>query len=179
MSMMRLRRSRLRRWIKKIPRQRHLRGTWLHRILGERLFTPGLWRPSGNKVAAGIGTGLFWAMMPIPLQMVPAGITAYLLRFNVPAAISLVWVTNPFTWPVILYWQYRLGSWLLGQKPPPETDASLFSSLGSVPLPLLLGCLVCGIVIAPLSYISAAVLWRTFARRWWRSHEDARRVVRA
>lgn len=174
MSIMRLRRSRLRTWIKKVPRQRHVRGTWLHRMLGDCLFAPGLWRPSGNKVAAGVATGLFWAMMPIPFQMVPAGATAYFLRFNVPAAITLVWVTNPVTWPVILYWQYRLGAWLLGQKGPPDAQASLLSSLSGVPLPLLLGCLVCGAIIAPVSYIAAAVLWRAVAQKWWHGHQDTR-----
>lgn len=112
-------------------------------------------------------------MMPIPLQMLPAGITAYLLRFNVPAAVSVVWVTNPITWPFILYWQYRLGAWMLGQKGPTEAETSLLATLSSVPLPLLLGCLVCGLVIAPLSYIAVALLWRLFAARWWRSHAQS------
>ena len=179
MSIMRLRRSRLRPWIKKVPRQRHVRGTWLHRLLGDRLFTRGLWRPSGNKIAAGVAAGLFWAMMPIPFQMLPAGITAYLLRFNVPAAITCVWITNPVTWPFILYWQYRLGASMLGQNAPTTAEASLFASLSSVPAPLLLGCLVCGIIIAPLGYIAAVVLWRSLAGRWWRSHEDARRPAQA
>jgi uncharacterized protein (DUF2062 family) len=143
-------------------------------MLGDRLFAPGLWRPSGNKVAAGVATGLFWAMMPIPFQMVPAGATAYFLRFNVPAAITLVWVTNPVTWPVILYWQYRLGAWLLRQKGPSDAQASLLSSMSGVPLPLLLGCLVCGAIIAPVSYIAAAVLWRVVARKWWHGHQDTR-----
>ena len=178
MSIMRLRRSRLRRWIKKVPRQRHVRGTWLHRLMGDRIFAPGLWRPGGNKVAAGVATGLFWAMMPIPFQMVPAGITAYFLRFNVPAAITLVWVTNPVTWPVILYWQYRLGARLLGQQPPSGAEESLLASLSAFPLPLLLGCLVCGLVVAPVSYLSSAVLWRAVARRWWHGHQDIRAAVR-
>jgi hypothetical protein len=170
MSIMRLRRSRLRPWIKKVPRQRHVRGTWLHRLLGDRLFAPGLWRPSGNRVAAGVATGLFWAMMPIPFQMVPAGITAYLLRFNVPAAITCVWITNPITWPFILYWQYRFGAWILGQEGPSHPEASILASLTAVPVPLLLGCLVCGLTIAPLSYLFVVFVWRLFAERWWRGH---------
>lgn len=174
MSIMRLRRSRLRPWIQKVPRQRHLRGSWLHRLVGDNLFAPGLWRPSGNRVAAGVATGLFWAMMPIPFQMVPSGITAFLARFNVPAAVCVVWVTNPVTWPVILYWQYKLGAWLLGQKGPSESEVSLLATLGSVPLPLMLGCLVCGVVIAPVSYLTTALLWKLFAQRWWRGHAQQR-----
>lgn len=167
---MRLRRSRLRPWIKKVPRQRHLRGSWLHRVVGDGLFAPGLWRPSGNRVAAGVATGFFWAMMPIPLQMVPSGITAFLLRFNVPAAICVVWVTNPVTWPIILYWQYRLGAWLLGQHGPSQKEVSLLASLTNVPFPLLLGCLITGVIIAPVSYVVTVLLWRFVARSWWRRH---------
>jgi len=155
--------------MRKVPRQRHLRGTWLHRLLGDGLFARGLWRPSGNRVAAGVATGLFWAMMPIPFQMLPAGITAFFLRFNVPAAISLVWVTNPLTWPLILYWQYRLGAWLLGQGSTSEDKVSLLGSLANIPLPLLLGCLVSGVVIAPISYVIVAAGWRLFVERWWNS----------
>jgi len=172
MSIMRLRRSRLRRWIKKVPRQRHVRGTWLHRLLGDKLFAPGLWFPSGNRVAAGVATGLFWAMMPIPFQMVPSGLTAYFSRFNVPAAISVVWITNPLTWPLILYWQYRLGAWVLGEKAQPlDSVDAVVSMLSQVPLPLLLGCLICGIIIAPVSYAMVVFAWRVFARRWWHSHQ--------
>jgi uncharacterized protein (DUF2062 family) len=179
MSIMRLRRSRLRSWIKKVPRQRHVRGTWLHRLLGDRLFASGLWRPSGNKVAAGVATGLFWAMMPIPFQMLPAGITAYLLRFNIPAAITSVWITNPVTWPLILYWQYRLGAWLLGQQAPSDEEASLLASISGVPIPLLLGCVITGVALGTISYIGVAAFWRWLATRWWRSHEDPRRAAQA
>ncbi len=171
MSIMRLRRSRVRAWLKRVPRRRHIRGSWLHRLLGDRLFSPDLWRPSRDKVAAGVATGFFWAMMPIPFQMLPSGITAYLLRFNVPAAISVVWITNPVTWPVILYWQYRLGAWLLGDKPPDvESVETMIKMLAHVPFPLLLGCLVTGAIIAPSSYAVVMFLWNTLARRWWRSH---------
>lgn len=172
MSIMRLRRSRLRGWIKRVPRQRHVRGTWLHRMLGDRLFSPDLWRPSRTSVARGAATGIFWAMMPIPFQMLPAGITAYLAKFNVPAAISVVWVTNPVTWPVILYWQYRLGAWLMREETPQLTGkGSLLDIATDVPLPLLLGCLVTGVVMAALFYFGINFFWNVIARRWWRSHE--------
>lgn len=169
---MRLRRSRLRGWIKKVPRQRHVRGTWLHRLLGDRLFSPELWRPTRSSVSRGAATGIFWAMMPIPFQMLPSGITAFLCRFNVPAAISVVWITNPITWPVILYWQYRLGAWLMGEETPGLTEkGSILDIATDVPLPLLLGCVVTGVVFAIIFYFGINMLWRLIAERWWRSHE--------
>ena len=171
MSIMRLRRSRIRPWLKKVPRQRHVRGTWLHRLLGDRLFSPELWRPTREGVARGAAAGLFWAMMPIPFQMLPSGITAYLFRFNVPAAISVVWVTNPITWPLILYWQYRFGAWLLREDSPEELDAgSLLDFAAGVPGPLLLGCAVTGLVCGGLAYTVINALWGAVAERWWKSH---------
>ena len=175
MSLMRLRRSRIRPWLKKVPRQRHVRGTWLHRLLGDRLFSPELWRPSRDGVARGAATGLFWACMPIPFQMLPSGITAYLFRFNVPTAISVVWVKNPVTWPIILYWQYRLGAWLLREDSPTDLPAvSLLDFAAGVPGPLLLGCAVTGLVAGALAYSLINVLWGAVAERWWRSHDRPR-----
>ncbi|MEX1045193.1 MAG: DUF2062 domain-containing protein [Chthoniobacterales bacterium] len=171
MSLMRLRRSRIRSWLKKVPRQRHMRGTWLHRLLGDRLFSPDLWRPSRGTVSLGAAAGLFWAMMPIPFQMLPSGITAYLLRINVPAAITVVWITNPFTWPLILYWQYRLGLLLLGEGVSDEmTQESLVSMAAGVPGPLLLGCAVTGLILGAAAYVVVNALWGAVAQRWWRSH---------
>ncbi len=175
MSLMRLRRSRLRPWLKKFPRQRHVRGTWLHRVLGDRLFSPDLWKPNRHSVSLGAANGLFWAMMPIPFQMLPSAISAYLLRFNVPAAITVVWITNPVTWPLILYWQYRLGAWLMQQPAPANlTGESLLEMAAGVPRPLLLGCAVSGLLLASLAYLLVHALWGAVAERWWRSHGSTR-----
>lgn len=176
MSLMRLRRSRVRPWLKKVPRQRHVRGGWLHRMLGDRLFSPELWRPTRRGVAGGVATGLFWACMPMPFQMLPSGIAAYLLRCNVPAAISVVWITNPVTWPFILYWQYLLGLRLLGQTPPAGAGGqSLLDLAAGVPGPLMLGCAVTGLLAAAASFSLINLLWGAVARRWWHGHARPRR----
>ena len=110
--------------------------------------------------------------MPIPFQMLPSGITAFLFRFNIPAAISVVWITNPVTWPVILYWQYRLGAWLLREDAPSGAAAgSLLNIAAGVPGPLLLGCAVTGLLAGALAYSLINALWGAVAERWWRSHE--------
>jgi uncharacterized protein (DUF2062 family) len=109
--------------------------------------------------------------------MVPAGITAYLLRFNVPAAISLVWVTNPITWPVILYWQYRLGLWLMGKPAPSEIRVDqLSSTLSAAPVPLLVGCVVTGVIAFILTILLVNLLWSFVIERWWESHSAHRQV---
>jgi uncharacterized protein (DUF2062 family) len=113
-------------------------------------------------------------MMPIPFQMLPSGITAYLFRFNVPAAITVVWITNPVTWPLILYWQYRFGAWLLGQEGPEGGAGTLLDLAAGVPGPLLLGCAVTGLIAGAGAYSVINALWVAVARRWWQSHERPR-----
>jgi uncharacterized protein (DUF2062 family) len=109
--------------------------------------------------------------MPIPFQMLPSGITAYLLRFNVPAAISVVWITNPVTWPLILYWQYRLGLWLLRQPAPAGVSMDqLLDIAAGVPGPLLLGCAVTGLIAGAAAFSVINMLWGVVAERWWHRH---------
>lgn len=152
---MHLRRSRFWSWIRRIPRKRHVKGTALHRWLGDHIFLPDFWKLERNSVSAGVGLGLFWAMMPIPFQMVPAGVSAFFLRVNIPAAITSVWITNPVTWPFILYWQYKLGAAVLG--------------LGSVGAAgkawsLLLGCAMTGVVAGAVGWTAGQLLWSSLCR---------------
>ena len=90
-----------------------MRGTWLHRKLGDRLFAREMWQPERGRFAFGCAIGVFFAMMPVPFQMVAAALFAFLVRVNIPAAIACTWVSNPLTTPLILFSQYSLGSFLL------------------------------------------------------------------
>lgn len=102
-------------------------------------------------MAAGVGMGLFWAMMPIPFQMIPAGISAFFMRVNIPATITSVWVTNPISWPFILFWQYQLGSSLLGL----DGEGGIKGGTGA----LLLGCLVTGVLLGAGGWLVARLCW--------------------
>ncbi|MGB5866496.1 MAG: DUF2062 domain-containing protein, partial [Arcobacteraceae bacterium] len=57
--------------------------------------------------------GLFVALLPIPLQMLVVIVMMKFVRFNVPLAILLCWVTNPITMPFIYYVEYLIGSFVL------------------------------------------------------------------
>lgn len=155
---MHLRKSRFWSWIRKIPRRRHLRGTVLHRWLGDHIFLPCLWKPERASVASGVGVGLFCAMLPIPFQMVPAGLAAFFCRVNIPAAVTSVWVTNPLTWPVILFWQYKLGAAMIGGGAGVEGG-------GEGLLALVLGCLVTGVFAGVAGWLSCQLLWSLLPSR--------------
>lgn len=142
--------------MRRVPRKRHIRGTVIHRWLGDHIFLPALWRFERKSVAAGVGLGLFWAMMPIPFQMVPAGISAFFARVNMPAAMASVWVTNPITWPLILYWQYRLGVAILGVGGGAGVQGP-GAGMGTVSL--LLGCLITGVAAGAAGCAGGYFLW--------------------
>ncbi len=161
----------MRSWLKRIPRQRHIRGTWLHRRLGDRVFDPELWRPNRHSVALAMAWGALWAMVPIPFQSIPAAICSYMTRANIPASVAAVWITNPFTTPFFVYLQYKLGAWVMGVATiaPPGED-SLWAEVKAMPLPFAVGCLITMVLIPPLVYAGVSLLWTKVALVWWRKH---------
>ena len=71
-----------------------MRGTWLHRKLGDRLFAREMWQPERGRFAVGCVIGVFFAMMPVPVQMLAAALLAFLVRVNIPAAVACTWVNS-------------------------------------------------------------------------------------
>ncbi|MFS9598796.1 DUF2062 domain-containing protein, partial [Klebsiella variicola] len=70
-----------------------------------------------HSVARAMAVGLFAAFIPIPLQMLLAAILAIVVRGNMPIAVSLVWLTNPITMPVVFICSYMSGAGLLNVPP--------------------------------------------------------------
>ena len=87
------------------------------RFLGDLLHDPRLWHFNRRSTVRGLAAGAFFAFVPIPWQMVLAAATAAWLRFNLPVAVAMVWITNPLTLPPIVFVNYRFGTWLLGWPP--------------------------------------------------------------
>ena len=143
-----------------IKNHRHLR------LFGDLLHDPNLWHLNRRSVAGAFAVGLFWAMIPVPLQMVAAAATAILCRVNLPLSIALVWITNPLTMPPLFYGCYRFGNWLLG-RPPSDLQISLSwewftQSIGEIWQPLYLGSLVIAIIAALAGYCAMRAFWRWY-----------------
>ena len=147
------------------PRLRH-RGWW--RKLSAPLFHRSLWKPCRDSVASGMAAGLFFAMMPMPFQMIPAALIAMRFRGNVPIAMGACWISNPITQVPVWLFQFRLGEWLRQflAIPMPEflvrvdlelPGAGNFNAAGFV-----LGFLTCGVVLAlaafPLTHLFSAMM---------------------
>lgn len=153
------RRGRAGPWLSKLPRLKHMRGTWLHRTFGERLFGKEIWQPQRERFAAGAAVGMFFAMMPLPFQMLASGLIAVLTRVSLPAAVVCTWISNPLTIPLFLYLQFKVGSFLLGKVGVEPPHGGILELLSSAPLPLLVGALACGVVFAIAAYPISLVLW--------------------
>lgn len=155
-----------------LPGRGQLRGRWFLRPFEAVLHDPALWSTHRRNVLRAMAAGLFIAFIPFPIHTALAGITAVCLRMNVAVAILVSWIANPLTMGPMYYGAYNVGLWLLRQSPleeqPEFTLAGLADGLELVWQPLLLGCLVCGVGIATLGYLTLNWLWIRQTRRRFR-----------
>jgi hypothetical protein len=147
-------------------RRRHVAGTLLHRLLGERLFAAQLWIPNAESAALGMALGTFVGFLPLPgLQAFFAILFCYLFRANIAAAVLGTLLTNPFTTVPIMAGQYKLGLWLLPAMKYVETDESRSAGryLAAYGKPFLLGSLVSAVVLGLLAYPVTLGVWKISA----------------
>lgn len=161
-----------------MPDPARLRGHKSLRPLGRLLERPNLWHLNRHSVARAMGIGLFTACLPIPMQMLVAAVLAVTARANLPISVSLVWLTNPLTMPVVFYCTYKLGAWLL--RTPTRTlpdGLSLewfWSQVGTLWQPLLLGSVVTGMLLGGVAYGATHGYWRWWVRRQWQRRQRIR-----
>ncbi|MEW7978498.1 MAG: DUF2062 domain-containing protein [Candidatus Sedimenticola endophacoides] len=134
------------------------------RVFGRLLHDPSLWHMNRRSVAGAFAVGLFWACIPMPMQMLAAAATAIPARVNLPISVALVWITNPLTMPPIFYFNYLVGTWVMGREPRMhgfEMSSEWFAeSMGQIWQPLYLGSLVCACVAALVGFVGMRALWR-------------------
>ncbi len=155
-----------------LKQHRHLRH------LGALLHDENLWHLNRRSVAGAVAAGLFWAMIPIPAQMVAAALSAIVFRINLPISVALVWLTNPLTMPPVFYFNYLLGTWLLGTP----QDVGEFhlsiewitSELDAIWKPLYFGSLVLGTLLAGIGYGAMRLFWRWHVLKRFRTRAERR-----
>ena len=107
-----------------------------------------------------MAVGAFFAMMPpLPFQMLGAALIAYITRVNVPAALAATWISNPFTFPICVYVQYRLGCFLLKREPAQLDMDNIVASLASAPMPYLFGILPSAFLLSIIVYPVTLLIW--------------------
>ncbi len=116
-----------------------------------------------KNVANAMFVGLFFSMMPMPFQMVAVIFCMTLIKFNVPLALMLVWISNPLSMPFIMYGQYLLGNWVLDLEAIETIRLTIEwfeNNLVKVFYPLFVGALISGIALGIIGKISVNYLWR-------------------
>ncbi len=145
-----------------------LKGSWIHKILGERLFSPDLWWFSRKTVAGGAALGVFIAMTPtMPFHMMETVIMGLILRVNIPVALAASWIVNPVMYPFVCLAEYKVGVWLVGIADPGEYTGytRMFRHFFRVARPLFAGTLILGIPPAAVSYLMVYFGW-DFVRKF-------------
>ncbi len=120
--------------------------------------------------------GIFIALIPIPMQMLVVVIMMRFVKFNLPLAVTLCWVTNPFTMPFIFYVEYIVGSFVLNiDTLAVQISTQWFSNqFADIFLPLYLGAFVTATVVSSATYILINYLWIYFVIEKKKLHHKER-----
>ncbi|WP_322863914.1 DUF2062 domain-containing protein [Aeromonas allosaccharophila] len=165
----------IKRWM---PDQQTLKEHKHLRLFGKLLLDANLWHLNRRSAAGAFAVGLFMAWVPLPCQMLLAAGGAILCRVNLPLSVALVWLSNPFTMPPLLYGAYLVGCQLLGHSAQQIeiefTREWLVSVLGTVAPPLLLGSLILALLSSLVGYTLIRTFWRISTVRQWQKRKMAR-----
>ena len=123
-----------------------------------------------KSISLGVLIGLFWGFIPMPMQMLAVVSMTPFFKFNVPIAISMVWLSNPLTMPFMYYMEYQTGNFLLGKEGLDGITLTLdwFSAnWDEIVLPLYVGTI-------PYSTVVSAIIYMIINRLWIHSVQSAK-----
>jgi uncharacterized protein (DUF2062 family) len=115
-----------------------------------------------KSISRGVMIGLFWAFIPMPMQMLGVLALTPFIKFNVPIAISMVWLSNPLTMPFMYYMEYQTGNFLLGREELANIELSLdwFSdNWDKIIYPLYVGTIPYSLLLSSSIYYIINLLW--------------------
>ena len=120
--------------------------------------------------------GLFIAFIPMPMQMAAVLLFVPFVKFNVPVALAMCWLSNPVTMPPMYYMEYLTGSFLLGMQPEPvQMTLEWFkNNLDNIFIPLYFGTAVYSIFGSLLAYFAVNYLWKLSVHRDRKLHRNER-----
>lgn len=146
--------------------------------LGDFIHNPNFWHLNRYSVSTAVSVGIFISFMPFPGHMLMAALIAILLRANLPISVSLVWISNPFTIPPMIYASYKIGTLLLHVKPVKfHIEMSfhwLYHELVHVAAPLLMGSFTLGMLFALIGNLWVRLWWRYHVAKLWKKRQKLR-----
>ena len=115
-----------------------------------------------KSISRGVFIGLFWGFIPMPMQMLAVLAITPFIKFNVPIAITMVWLSNPITMPFMYYMEYQTGNFLLGNAGLDNIELTLdwFSNnWDKIIMPLYIGTIPYALGISSVVYFIINKLW--------------------
>lgn len=114
-------------------------------------------------ISRGVLLGLLIAFIPMPMQMAAVLLFMPFFRFNVPIALAMCWITNPFTMPPMYFAEYHLGAFILGiETKNVVLSVEWFSeNLDAIFIPLYTGAVISSLVFGFLGYWAVNHFWRS------------------
>lgn len=113
-------------------------------------------------ISKGVAVGIFWGFIPMPMQMLAVLAITPFIRFNVPIAISMVWLSNPITMPFMYYMEYQTGNFLMGNEGLDNIELTLdcFSmNWDKIITPLYVGTIPYSLGVSTIIYFLINKLW--------------------
>ncbi|MEA1956675.1 MAG: DUF2062 domain-containing protein [Campylobacterota bacterium] len=128
-------------------------------------------------VSRAVLIGLFIAFIPMPMQMGVVLAVMPFVRFNVPIALAMCWLSNPFTMPPMYYMEYMTGSFLLGTEiAPVEMTLDWFSNnIDNIFIPLYTGTLFYSVSVSLSAYWLINHFWKSSVHKDRKLHRDDRK----
>lgn len=159
--------------------RKKLGSKWYLRPFRELIYEPSLWHANRRSTCGALAMGLFICCMPVPGHTVYAILGALWWRLNLPLAIITVWFNNPFTMGAIYFGSYKLGARILHVHALPFphhhfTFDWLFQEFSRIWAPLVLGCVILGLILALIGYVTLSIVWQISIRSRWRQRQRER-----
>lgn len=160
--------------IRYLKHPRKLRERPVMRWFARHFLDKRVWKPSQHTLSGGMAVGLFVTLQLLPVQMPAATILAAIFRVNIPVALVLCWLSNPFTFPFIGWLEYAVGKWFLKlytQVPTtpfpthlPDSMVDAWMVLKEHAPVMLVGGVILGAVMSVLGYVITWGIWEITAR---------------
>jgi len=128
-------------------------------------------------VSKAVLVGLFIAFIPIPMQMLLVIAMVPFIKFNVPIALAMCWLSNPLTMPPMYYMEYVTGAYILGTEiENVEMSLEWFSNnLDNIFIPLYVGTLFYSVIGSLLAYWAVNYFWHESVHKDRKLHRDERK----
>lgn len=160
--------------IRFLKHPRKLRQSPTRRWFARHFLDKRVWKPTQHTLSGGMAVGMFITLQLLPIQMPTAVILSAIFRVNIPIAIAMCWVSNPFTVPFMAWLEYAIGKWVLAlyttvptspfPKHLPESMVDAWIVLKEHAPVMLMGGIILGAVAALVSYIATWSCWEIGSR---------------